>query len=259
TAKPGCRWTEAELLDYSITILPCDVPSFFGIAELPQIPVDSVDSEFLTKEDRKDITDHHTRDLANLLYVASSTPEEAVVDLFASTLLSHIHYTSMTRYISLHKKLSLTMCGEETYANPGVYLSDSSSSMLMLIQENKTVEKNLDVTPQLIAEAISAFQHNNLLRRKAKLPHLKEMIFPGIIMHGTAPEFYLIPVTQELSEAVILGRPPTIKTVVKEYIPDVPRMNKRRLEGMMPLDNRVIIVKCYEAFKRFIPADGFFQ
>ncbi|KAF8509046.1 hypothetical protein JB92DRAFT_2832125 [Gautieria morchelliformis] len=246
TSKPGCHWTRAELLDYSIRILPCDVPTFCKIASLPQIPVDS---EFLTKKDREDITDHHTRDLTNLIYVTSSAPDKATVDLFASTFLSYIRYTSKTRHIGLHRELPLTMCGEETYAEPDVYLSDHSSSILMLIQEDKT----------LIAEAIGAFQYNNKLRREAKLPHLKEMIFPGIIMHGTAPVFYLIPVTEELSEAVMRGRPPTIETVVKEYIPDVLRMNKQRSEGMMPLDNRVIIVKCYEAFKRFIHTDSFFE
>ncbi|KAF8520569.1 hypothetical protein JB92DRAFT_2895097 [Gautieria morchelliformis] len=137
------------------------------------------------------------------------------------------------------------MCGEQTYAKPDVYLSDISSNILMLIQEDKTVamQSSTGVTPQLIAEAISTFQHNNRMRRGAKLDPPKEMVFPGIVMHGTAPIFYLIPVTEELSEAVILGRAPTFKTV----------------EGMMPLDNRVIIVQCYEAFERFIPADGFLE
>ncbi|KAF8520552.1 hypothetical protein JB92DRAFT_3094684 [Gautieria morchelliformis] len=153
------------------------------------------------------------------------------------------------------------MCGEQTYVKPDVYLSDISSSILMLIQEDKTVamQSSTGTTPQLIAEVIGTFQRNNRMRRGAKLDPLKEMVFPGIAMYGTAPIFYLIPVTEELSEAVILGRAPTVKTVVKEYIPDIPRMNRRTEEGMMPLDNRVIIVQCYEAFKRFIPADSFLE
>ncbi|KAF8482309.1 hypothetical protein JB92DRAFT_2764334 [Gautieria morchelliformis] len=256
TAKSGCYWTSAELLDYSITILPCDVPTFFNIPSLPQI---SVSSEFLTKEKGEDIDDDLIRDLTKLLYLTSSAPDEATVDIFTVVFLSHLRYTSKKRYISVQKDLPLIMCGESTYAKPGVYLSDSSSSILMLLQEDKTVKNTADAIPQLITEVIGAFQYNNGLRRKAKLPPLKEMIIPGILMHGTAPEFYLIPVTEELSKAVILGRPPTIETVVKEYIPEVPRMDMRTPEGMMPLDNRVIIVKCYEAFKRFIPADSFFE
>ncbi|KAF8474570.1 hypothetical protein JB92DRAFT_3134653 [Gautieria morchelliformis] len=237
TAKSGCHWTSAELLDYSITILPCDVPAFFN----SKPSSDPHHSEFLTKENGEDINDHLTRDLAKLLYLASSAPNVATVDIFAVTFLSHLRYTSETRYISIWKELPLTMCGEETYAKPDVYLSDSSSSILMLLQEDKTVKNTSDV------------------EEKAKLPRLKEMIIPGIVMHGTAPAFYLILDTEELSEAVILGRPPTIKTVVKEYIPEVLRMDKQTSEGMMPLDNRVIIVKCYEAFKRLIPADSFFE
>ncbi|KAF8523851.1 hypothetical protein JB92DRAFT_2827225 [Gautieria morchelliformis] len=177
----------------------------FLIPSLPQIPINS---EFLTKENGEDINDHLTRDLAKLLYLASSAPNVATVDIFAVTFLSHLRYTSETRYISIWKELPLTMCGEETYAKPDVYLSDSSSSILMLLQEDKTVKNTSDVTPQLITEVIGAFQYNNRLRRKAKLPRLKEMIIPGIVMHGTAPAFYLILDTEELSEAVILGRPP---------------------------------------------------
>ncbi|KAF8532158.1 hypothetical protein JB92DRAFT_3104240 [Gautieria morchelliformis] len=197
TAKSGCHWTSAELLDYSITILPCDVPTFFQIPSLPQIPIDS---EFLTKKDRKDITDHLTRDLANLIYIASSSPEEAIVDLFACTFLSHLHYTSQTQYIGLHKELPLTMCEVETYAKPDIYLSDSFSSILMLLQEDKTVKNTSDVTPQLIAEAIGPFQHNNRLRRGAKLPHLNAK---------TVAATTAIPQTSEGSLAALTPLPST--------------------------------------------------
>jgi len=72
---------------------------------------------------------------------------------------------------------------------------------------------------------------------------------PGIVMVGTSPAFFKIPVTQTLSTHIRHGTYPLEETRVTYCYPTVPRPSRRRSEGMKPLDNRREILKCYEAFK----------
>ena len=67
-------------------------------------------------------------------------------------------------------------------------------------------------------------------------------------MDGSMPTFYKIPVTPELVRAVESGERPEEETVVHAYRPEVPRPE----EGMRPLDNRPIILSCFEAFRQLL-------
>ena len=71
---------------------------------------------------------------------------------------------------------------------------------------------------------------------------------PGIVMVGTSPAFFKIPVTQTLSDHIAYGSYPPAETQVTYCYP-VPHPARRRSEGMKPLDNRHEMLKCYEAFK----------
>jgi hypothetical protein len=75
---------------------------------------------------------------------------------------------------------------------------------------------------------------------------------PGIVMLGTTPTFYKIPVVDELVYNVRHGTYPPQPTHVSVCYPPVPRPNRRRSEGMKPLDNRREILQCYEAFKNVV-------
>ena len=66
------------------------------------------------------------------------------------------------------------------------------------------------------------------------------------------PIFYKIPVTTALVRAVQLGEYPTQETIVFAHLPPVPRPARRYSEGMKPLDNRRVVMSCYEAFKQFL-------
>ncbi|KIL00813.1 hypothetical protein PAXRUDRAFT_540334 [Paxillus rubicundulus Ve08.2h10] len=72
---------------------------------------------------------------------------------------------------------------------------------------------------------------------------------PGIVMVGTSPAFFKIPVTQTLSTHIRYGTYSPEEIRVARCYPPVPRPARRRSEGMKPLDNRREIFKCYEAFK----------
>jgi hypothetical protein len=68
-------------------------------------------------------------------------------------------------------------------------------------------------------------------------------------MIGTSPTFFKIPITVELVRCVQRGEYPATPTVMIGHVPELPRPNR---EGMKPLDNRRIILQCYEAFKQFV-------
>lgn len=75
---------------------------------------------------------------------------------------------------------------------------------------------------------------------------------PGIILIGTTPTFYKVPVTADLVRHLRLGSYPPEPTIVSEYVPELPRPRRRHSEGMKPLDNRQAILRCYEAFKNVV-------
>ena len=67
-----------------------------------------------------------------------------------------------------------------------------------------------------MAEAIATFQYNNTKRAARDQPALEAMTrtIPCITMVGTNPTFYLVPVTTELSEAILTAQYSPTKTRV---------------------------------------------
>jgi hypothetical protein len=101
----------------------------------------------------------------------------------------------------------------------------------------------------LISDTIAAFHNDNIMRvKRLGNDPLISKVMPGVVMNGTMPTFYKIPVTPELVKAVESGERPEEETVVHAYRPEVPRPE----EGMKPLDNRYIILSCFEAFRQLL-------
>ncbi|KAF8514164.1 hypothetical protein JB92DRAFT_2789678 [Gautieria morchelliformis] len=251
--KSGCCWTEKELQKYRFTFVHCTGLEFFGTETLPD-PSLPLNSEFLVKQSGLEMQSTDDAALANALRFATTRTEEGHVDDFAVSLLTSLGYACQTRYVGIRKELPVTMCGELKLAKADVYVMDlTKNTILLLVQANTRIyNQGRNSLAQLIAEAIAAFQFNNWQRNQAGLPMQEEMLIPAIYLRGSYPTFYLVPVTQQLSKAVVQGNHPSIETHVKVYVPQVPRMAARMEEGMWPLDNRRIILKCYEAFKQFV-------
>ncbi|THV04149.1 hypothetical protein K435DRAFT_563449, partial [Dendrothele bispora CBS 962.96] len=79
-----------------------------------------------------------------------------------------------------------------------------------------------NAVPQLVAEAIAAFfPKQSNARQRSGTARLKKKVFPGILMAGTAPTFFLIPqpVTEELVSCIAKGIRPAHTTTVKRCIP----------------------------------------
>ena len=75
---------------------------------------------------------------------------------------------------------------------------------------------------------------------------------PGIVMVGTSPTFFKIPITQTLSAHISHGTYPLEETHVTFCYPPVPHPDCLDSEGMKPLDNRYEILRCYEAFREIV-------
>ena len=102
----------------------------------------------------------------------------------------------------------------------------------LLVQEDKWLGNLEDPEPQLIAEAIAAYQRNNFVRdRVLHIPTLDEITFPCITLVETSLTFYKIKVT-ELSNAVMGGTFPANAVVVHRHTPRLPCRNS---EGMTPI------------------------
>jgi len=137
-----------------------------------------------------------------------------------------------------------------------VYLTDVDE-VILLVHENKCHFDNAILSRpecQLIAEAIAAFAANTDDSRFCNSPLYQFKIMPGIILNGTSPTFYKIPVSKNLVTAVQDGHYPKQETVVLAHRPAVVPSARRPCsdEGMNPLDNRRLIFSCFEAFKRFV-------
>ena len=94
----------------------------------------------------------------------------------------------------------------------------------------------------MVADTIAAFQFNNMKRATRTQPILEAMTIPCITLISTSPTFYLVPVTKELSDAVVSGEyPPTQKCVTFAGHP--------RRRGMADIEFRKLALKHFVAFK----------
>ena len=246
-AKSGSNWTSNELVSYNIIIQEHDEAQFFH-GPLPEYvgPLG-----FIEHEDRIQGLDAASLSLIKRLDLAMNIlegEESAVVD-FAVELLRVMGYERHDTVVRTRKTIRLLMCGQLVLTKTDVCLMDSSSQILLILQEDKSQINPSDPEAQLIAEAIAAFQENNAKRvNDLFLELLETQVIPGITMLGTFPTFYKVKVTADLDHSVRFGQYPETQTVVYRHTPRVPE----RSDGMRPLDNRKLVLRCYEAFKKFV-------
>ncbi|KAF4618186.1 hypothetical protein D9613_011670 [Agrocybe pediades] len=229
-----------------------DAATFFEVNPLPEphVPADMLNA--LEAEDTTNLDAFRTISAMDLAMYQVPL-EESAVDDFAVRLFDILGYTSREVVLRTRKDIELVICGASMHAKTDVCLLRNRSEIILLVQEDKRhLENRGDAEAQLIAKAIAAFQSNNKKRVLAGLDPVQHSLMPGIVMIGTAPIFYKIPVTENLANAVTYGIFPQAPTIVHFHVPTIPRPHRRLSEGMKPLDNRHAILRCYEAFKRFI-------
>ncbi|KAJ7811324.1 hypothetical protein B0H14DRAFT_2860269, partial [Mycena olivaceomarginata] len=247
-----------------------DATTFFGVA---QLPAPMIDNEILTVEDANDTVSDANYDLLSLLDIAmdASNPQESAVDDFAVSLFHALGYIHRPRVARTRQELRFLICGESKYAKPDVSILDRTmDDIILLVQEDKRFGGPTDAYAQLIAEAIAAYQVNQSTRTASGLPRLQSLVRNNLIFItlrinriarssqasywlGRVRRFTRSPSPRNWCDVWNAESTPLPPTIVAVHLPDLPRPHRRWVEGMKPLDNRRIILECYEAFKAFIP------
>ena len=207
-AKSGSDWDEIDLAAYNIRVEFQDATTFFEIPRLPD-PVLSA-KEVLEVAKASEAT---TDDCYALLRVIEATKyprlnEESAVHDFAAELFRACGYTGRGRLVRTRKDLYFPICGKHKYAKADACILNDMHEVILLVHEDKWHFDNaIHSHPecQLIAEAIAAFATNtndSVPARPCRSPPYQSKIIPGIILNGTSPTFYKVPVSKDLASAV---------------------------------------------------------
>ena len=248
SAKFGSDWSTNELLAYNISVQPQDAIHFFN-HKLGSI--DHLDPNLLSSADPTIAVDFSKETYRFLAYLElasrANAGQESAIDDFAKSVLEVTGFDQIGTILRTRYDIPFTICGDShRAARSDVCLVHLNSMILLVVQEDKTVFSSSDPEPQIIAEAIATFQHNNRKRVDIGLPQLDTMTIPCITMVGTRPIFYQIPVTMQLSDCVATGQFPPQPTVVRRCAPPTRR---KASEGMEVPDYRRIALQYYDAFR----------
>ena len=247
-------WTESVLNWYQLRVVTQNKQEFFGVADLPAPVIPSL-AGFMTTEGREQAADGETRKLLHYLDLVldPQIDQEAVVDNFATKLLEKLGYDEGDRIIFTRRALPIVFDGVSYTTQADVCVMDDDDQIL-LIWQNTLIPSLKDPEPQIVVKAIAVYDANNKVRvTTLNLPPLPTITFPAISMIGTKLIFYKITVTANLSAFVQQGSYPnqygTSGARLARYIPVLPQ---RHGLGMRPLENRVEILACLEAFEQFL-------
>jgi len=250
SAKSGSDWTPNELAAYNITVRRQSATDFFGYQ--PDTIPEFLNPEFVHSpvppdDNIADVATFRILQYIDLATRANATQESAIDDL-ARELLRLLNFEEKGTLLRSRYAIPFLISGDTgRVAQTDLCLIQGSSTILLVIQEDKSIFSHKDPEAQVIAEAIAAFQYNNLNRDRAGFDTVESMIIPAITMIGTRPIFYKIPVTQALSDAVARAQYPAFQTTVFKCTV-IPR-SRHQSEGMEAPEFRQDILKHYNAFK----------
>jgi hypothetical protein len=250
SAKSGSDWTTNELLAYNIRVSSQTPHSFYGIPLPPVASLNDLDPDLVSGTLSTQGLKDETYRLLQYLDLASTANagQESAIDDFAREILRVLGYERRGLLLRSRYAIPLLISGDPNRsAQTDVTLIHGSSTILLVVQEDKTTVSARDPEAQVIAEAIATFQYNNRTRARLGQHELDTMTIPCITMIGTRPIFYLVPVTQGLSQAVATAQYPTNPTVVKKCV--VASNSCRLSEGMETVDFRQVALQHYTAFR----------
>ncbi|KAF8651577.1 hypothetical protein AX16_004693 [Volvariella volvacea WC 439] len=247
-AKPAIEWTEHELNVLGIKIGEVDENEFFNSIQLPEPAVSPVLLNYETQPQGSLSTEER---LFYFYLQDAMTGDKSSINDFATFLLQLLKYEESGRFIRHNNELSFNMSGKSVDAAPDICVLSEGHEVYLV--QHIIASNDPQPEPTLIADAIAAFNRNNVLRKRTGQPELKSQIIPGILMSGTAPTFYLIPVSEELLKCIDAGRGVSQPvTTVKKLIPRVPGPSSFLDEGLFSPENRRPILQYYEALKVFM-------
>jgi hypothetical protein len=144
------------------------------------LPQPGVDQELLSIADADAMQKDRHAELITLLDLAM-IPEwgETAVDDFVVVLFRVLSYVRRERVARTRVDLPLFICGEIRDAKTdGCILDRSQNDILLLVQEYKRLELRdpVNARAQLVAEAVAAFNENNVNREAVGLPPMAEKV-----------------------------------------------------------------------------------
>jgi hypothetical protein len=251
--KSGRDWTANELIAYNITVTTQSPQEFF--LRNPEPSLVGLDPSLIDSAvDAENVPDQTFRYLTQLdLATSHSASQESLINDFSRETLRLLGFEERGLALSTRYIIPLTICGDSRRtAQTDVCLLDRRSMIILLVlQEDKTIFDSTRPEPQVIAEAIAAYQYNNEKRQTRGLPTLDAMTIPCITMVDTRPTFYLVPVTRALSVAVVTGQLPEAPTEVVKCVTFLGH-NRRSSEGMETPEYRRIAFQRFVAFKDLV-------
>ena len=248
SAKWGSDWSENELLQHK-----CSTPKSHQIHRSRAWPYRPPRSQLTLNRRSHHFSQETYRFLAYLdLASRANAGQESAIDDLAKSVLEVTGFDERGTILRTRYDIPFTICGDNhRVARTDVCLVHLNSMILLVVQEDKTNSSTANPEPQVIAEAIAAFQYNNRKREELGLPTLDKMTTPCIVMLETRPFFYKVTATQKLCDCVIGGQYPSQPTVVTRCSPPARR---RASEGMEVPDYRRAALQYYDAFHELAKA-----
>ncbi len=263
--KSGSDWDDKDLQRYNIKIVYQNTLDFFGVSYSEsdsELPLPKVHNEVLTVEyPRAAQHDDAYLLLSTMNHVVNNNQgkDSSVVD-FIAHLFRVLGYVGRAEGRSTRNRIQVPISKyyPEILAKPDICIMDKKDQIVLLVQEDKTnLYSSHSTHPEveLIAGAIAAFVSNkSFIQRTSRLGDiLVDQVMAGIVMRGTMPVFYKIPITAQLVDAVSRGMKPEQETIVDAYIPEFPEQpsDVSVKQSFECLKSRRVILSCFEAFKKF--------
>jgi hypothetical protein len=258
TAVSGNDWSENELLAYRITSESIPPIQFFST---PMPSLDQLDPALLTASLPMVTIDRNLskNTIDYLLYLEAAAygdeilPQKGFIDNFARETLRLTGFFGPNHIVATQYPIPLTICGEtcET-AQTVVCVVYLPVCILLVLVPDSPFPNGTDAAAQAIAGAIAAFQFNNRSRESRGLAPLQLMTIPCITTSGTCPTFYLVPVSQDLNDAVATGQYPSTQTNVLKCVPllsDIAVNQQSDSIGMENTEYRKHALQCFLAFR----------
>ena len=249
TAKSGSEWTINELLAYRIIFKSISPIQFFSS---PNPSLDHLDPAVL--EAAPGTIDaqmsKQTVIFLSSLDFAIVGNYRAYIDDFARETLYLLGFADRYMVISTRHTIPLTICGKTSETAETnvciVYLPRPTLILLVLVTDDSTSSGGTNAEAQVVAGAVAAFQFNNNNRESLNLAPMEVMTIPCITLSGTSPTFYLVPVSQSLSNAVATGQYPPTQTDVFKCVTSLDASDSI---GMGNTEYRRLALQRFLAFK----------
>jgi hypothetical protein len=215
SAKSASRWNIFDLMSYNINVIHKSPHAFFG-NPLPDIP--KIDPHLISGTSAtRGVSKETDRILCDMDLASKSG---VALDDFTRGILRVLRFETRNYRLRSHLNIPFWICDpacrSPRVAHVDVCLTKDLCTILSLVVKSDRDWESLEA--RAIGSAIAAFQYNHNYNKQDRISPVNHIIIPCISMWLRRPTFYKVPVTTELSNAVMMGKFPTSPTVVERCV-----------------------------------------